>query len=271
MPTTATREDALRQAAQTKDYFAVLDVPATAKAEEIKAAYRRLSREHHPDRSTAPDANARMAELNEAYAVLSDPARRARLRDEAVRAERQRSRNGGLRREPPRPAPRPPERPPAEGRGAPQSARLPDWYAFLGVYDTASGAEILTALRRLRAEIEAANYAESDASLLDRQLREAADTLLTPIHRRVYDGALSGVPPRPGQYPHLHEDWYSFLGVSRRASVDAIAAQVTELSRHSRPASSEYREIEAAWRTLRDTAARAAYNAALVREGKGAG
>lgn len=241
----------------------MLCVAATATAEEIKAAYRRLSREHHPDRSAAPDANARMAELNEAYAVLSDPAQRARLRDQAARTERRQPR-AGPRREPPRATARPPVRPPAEGRGAPQPAQLPDWYAFLGVYDSASGAEILAALSSLRAEVEVANYDENDLALLQRQLRQAADTLLAPATRRVYDGALAGVPPRPGQYPHLHVDWYSFLGVSRRATVDAIAARVTELSGHSRPGSTEYREVEAAWRTLRDATARAAYDAALA-------
>jgi DnaJ-class molecular chaperone len=48
-----------------------------ATAEEIKKAFRKLARKYHPDVSKEPDAEARMKELNEANAVLSDPEKRA--------------------------------------------------------------------------------------------------------------------------------------------------------------------------------------------------
>lgn len=62
---------------QYKDYYAVLGVPREATAEEIKKAFRRLARKYHPDVSKEKDAEQRMKEVNEAYAVLSDPEKRA--------------------------------------------------------------------------------------------------------------------------------------------------------------------------------------------------
>ncbi len=60
-----------------KDYYKTLDVPRDATVDDIKKAYRKLARKFHPDVSSEPDAEARMQEVNEAYAVLSDPEKRA--------------------------------------------------------------------------------------------------------------------------------------------------------------------------------------------------
>ncbi len=59
-----------------RDYYEVLGVPRDAGAEQIKKAYRKLARKFHPDVSKEADAGERMSEVNEAYAVLSDPERR---------------------------------------------------------------------------------------------------------------------------------------------------------------------------------------------------
>ena len=61
-----------------QDYYAVLGVPRTASAADIKKAFRKAARKHHPD-SNAGDAEAerRFKAVNEANAVLSDPDKRA--------------------------------------------------------------------------------------------------------------------------------------------------------------------------------------------------
>jgi molecular chaperone DnaJ len=59
------------------DLYAQLGVPRDASEADIKKAYRRLAMQYHPDRNSAPDAEARFKEVTEAYEVLRDPARRA--------------------------------------------------------------------------------------------------------------------------------------------------------------------------------------------------
>jgi curved DNA-binding protein len=57
-----------------RDYYKTLGVPKTASAKEIKQAYRRLARKHHPDVNPGdPAAETTFKELNEAYEVLGNP------------------------------------------------------------------------------------------------------------------------------------------------------------------------------------------------------
>jgi molecular chaperone DnaJ len=62
--------------ASTRDYYEVLGVGRDASDDEIKKAFRRRARETHPDVNDAPDAEAQFKMINEAYDVLSDPAKR---------------------------------------------------------------------------------------------------------------------------------------------------------------------------------------------------
>jgi len=59
-----------------EDYYQILGLKPDADAPAIRQAYRRLARLHHPDLSTASDAHAVMARINEAYETLSDRQRR---------------------------------------------------------------------------------------------------------------------------------------------------------------------------------------------------
>lgn len=61
---------------EQKDYYTILGIEKEAGAKKIKEAYRKLALEYHPDRNPDPSATARMKEINEAYAVLSDPGKR---------------------------------------------------------------------------------------------------------------------------------------------------------------------------------------------------
>lgn len=62
--------------ATKRDYYEILGVGKSASVDEIKRAYRKLALEWHPDRNKAAGANEKFKEINEAYAVLSDPKKR---------------------------------------------------------------------------------------------------------------------------------------------------------------------------------------------------
>lgn len=69
---------------KTKDYYKVLGVASDSDERQIKSAYRKASKQFHPDKAhsqgiSKEDAEKKMAAINEAYEVLGDPELRARF------------------------------------------------------------------------------------------------------------------------------------------------------------------------------------------------
>jgi DnaJ-class molecular chaperone len=81
-----------------KDYYATLGVGKTATDKEIKQAFRKLARKHHPDVNPGDKAaESKFKEINEAYEVLGDPAKRKKYDELGAnwRAYEQAERAGG--------------------------------------------------------------------------------------------------------------------------------------------------------------------------------
>ena len=56
--------------------YEILGVTRSSTPQQIKKAYKRLAKELHPDKNSAPDASDRFVEMTKAYEILSDPERK---------------------------------------------------------------------------------------------------------------------------------------------------------------------------------------------------
>ncbi|WP_322818127.1 pentapeptide repeat-containing protein [Tepidiforma sp.] len=192
-----------------RDYYAELEVSASASFEEVRAAYRRLAREHHPDVNSSAEAAVRMRRINEAWEVLRDPVRRAeydrsrpagaarafsgaRAGRAAAGSGRPRARPGAAGR--PAQRPRPADPPPQDGRpgepgAAPRIDGSFDWYEFLGVPAGASREAIRRAIADLADELLAKDVSGERLTRQRQRLREAWSILGDDRLRAAYDRA----------------------------------------------------------------------------------
>jgi hypothetical protein len=104
-----------------KNYYIILGIPATSSQAEIKAAYRRLAKEFHPDR--CDEQPSPFQAIQEAYSVLSDPMQR---RDYDDRRRHRRYRGpSAVEVEPTRVRPKPEPLVPDQGMADPMDIGLP--------------------------------------------------------------------------------------------------------------------------------------------------
>lgn len=61
-----------------KDYYAILGIPISSSPEEVRVAYRTLSKKWHPDLNPGIDTKEIMQDINEAYAILKEKSTRER-------------------------------------------------------------------------------------------------------------------------------------------------------------------------------------------------
>jgi DnaJ-class molecular chaperone len=70
-----------------RDPYQVLGVAKSASAADVKKAYRKLAKEHHPDQSKDPKAKEKFAEVNAAYEIVGDEKKRAQFDRGEIDAE----------------------------------------------------------------------------------------------------------------------------------------------------------------------------------------
>ncbi|MGH2633673.1 MAG: DnaJ domain-containing protein [Tepidiformaceae bacterium] len=214
------------------DWYAVLDVRPDADADAIKAAHRRRARELHPDISSAPDATARMAELNRARDVLLDTAQRSAF-DRLREAAQPRRRFGGI--------------------GSFAAARARTGAAANAAPATGSG--------RMRFTFSSGD----EGAAPEREPRRAEHDPGRDAARRKSEARRWQFDGRAGT---AQEDWYAFLNIQPWVTTTEVQAAVRELATQAGDRSlgldqqrSRQAKLALAWDTLGNAAKREAYDA----------
>jgi uncharacterized protein YjbI with pentapeptide repeats len=195
------------------DYYAILQVAHTASEADIRSAYRRLAREHHPDANPSPEAEQSMRRINQAWETLRDPEKRSIYDSQRPRRARPPARP--MRAQPP-PRPRPRQRPQEQGFPPEDSAREAprasaeytgdlsiNWYREVGVREDAPRQEIVKALSKMAAGLSGADISATEFARRRNTMREAWAVLGDQYMRAAYDRARKKspnvpAPPEPG-------------------------------------------------------------------------
>ncbi len=194
---------------ESSDYYVALEVARSATFVEIRAAYRRLAREYHPDANPSPEAEARMRGINEAWETLRDAGRRAAYDRTLPRPVRPPLRP--IRRQPPpRRQAAPTERGPGPSWFAEDAPRAPggsevqyagdpsiNWYQRIGVREDAPRPVILKALSKLASELSGADISATEFTKRRNTMREAWAVLGDQYMRAAYDRARRELQQRP--------------------------------------------------------------------------
>ena len=194
-------------AAPEPNHYAVLELTRSATEVEIRAAYRRLAREHHPDANPGDEAEHRMRRINEAWETLRDPQRRSVYDRQLPMA---------VRRPPVRPVRRQPQprrestggsRPTWFSEDAPREAAdrpteftgdpSVDWYATLGIRQGATRSEVLKALAGMAEALNGAAISATEFTRRKTALREAWVVLGNQYTRAAYDRARKSYANQP--------------------------------------------------------------------------
>ena len=162
-----------------KDYYSLLGVSPTASASEIQRAFRRLALEFHPDVSRKLDAEARFQEINTAYQVLKNPARRAEY--DASRSP--------LARQPGRVNQRDVRRYYFQRRvrAATDPGSTWNYYDVLGVPKNATEETVARAFQRLYGQFYPGKNIDPGTDAILREIVEARDVLTNQTRRAAYD------------------------------------------------------------------------------------
>ena len=165
-----------------KDYYTILGVSPLASGQDIQRAFRRLALEYHPDVNRNSEAEAKFQEINAAYQVLKDAARRA---------EYDASRTPSLHRG---------VQPAAQRQGdarryyfqrrvraATDPGSTWNYYDVLGVPRNANEDTIVRAYQRLYADFYALRDDDPGTAAILQEIVEARDLLVDPSRRQAYD------------------------------------------------------------------------------------